>query len=86
MAEPDLAPLVLAGKNTLLSGSEILTEAIINVDELQSELPELPLQTRSRLKTQYGIIFYIIMCIPLGQRSMHTKRCTHICMLILTST
>ena len=67
MAEPDLAPLVLAGKNTLLSGSEILTEAIINVDELQSELPELPMQTRSRLKIQYGITFYIIMCIPLGQ-------------------
>ena len=67
MAEPDLAPLVLAGKNTLLSGSEILTEAIINVDELQSELPELPMQTRSRMKTQYGIFFYIIMCIPLGQ-------------------
>ena len=64
MAEPDLAPLVLTGKNTLLSGSEILTEAIVNVDKLQSELPELPMQTRSKLNTQYGMMFYMIMCIP----------------------
>lgn len=57
MSEPDLAPLVLTGKNAFLSESEMPTEVIVNVDKLQSKLPELPMQTRSRLNTQYGIIF-----------------------------
>ena len=59
MAEPDLTPLVLTGKDILLSGSEVqppLTDTITDVDKLRSELPELPMQTRSRLNAQYGII------------------------------
>lgn len=64
MAEPDLAPLVLAGKDVSLSGSEIefpLAETITNVDKLRSGLPELPMQTRSKLNAQYGIIL-ICLC------------------------
>jgi len=59
MAEPDLGPVVLAGEYNLLSGSEIqfpLSRNITDVDKLQSKLPELPMQTRSRLNAQYGII------------------------------
>ena len=59
MPEPDLAPLVLTGENAFLSESEMPTEVIVNVDKLRSKLPELPMQTRSRLNTQYGIILYI---------------------------
>ena len=66
MAEPDLAPLVLAGKDILLSGSEIqypLAGNITDVDELRTELPELPMQTRSKLNTKYGVYyFYDCMC------------------------
>lgn len=59
MAEPDLSPLVLAGKSDLISGSEIQTPlvgTVADVDKLQNELPELPMQTRLRLNTQYGIV------------------------------
>ena len=66
MAEPDLAPLVLAGKDVLLSVSETqcsLAGNIADVDKLRSDLPELPMQTRSRLNTQYGMHnFYVIVC------------------------
>ena len=67
MAEPDLAPLVLSGKDDLLSGSEIQYQSVgtaTDVDKLRSKLPELPMQTRSRLKTQYGVCcFYMIIII-----------------------
>ena len=62
MAEPDLAPLVLAGKDALLSGSETqcsLTGNIADVDKLRSDLPELPMQTRSKLNTQYGVYHFM---------------------------
>lgn len=66
MAEPDLAPLVLAGKDVLLSGSETQRPSagnIADVDKLRSDLPELPMKTRSRLNTQYGVYnFYVIVC------------------------
>ena len=63
MAEPDLAPLVLAGQNFSLSGSEIslqFARTVIDVDILKSQLPELPMQTRSRLNTQYGTVLYTV--------------------------
>ena len=58
MAEPDLAPLVLTGKDVLLPGSETqrqLAGNITDVDKLRSDLPELPMQTRSKLNAQYGM-------------------------------
>lgn len=58
MAEPDLAPLVLGGKDVLLSGLKThssSTGTITDVDKLRSELPELPMQIRSRLNAQYGM-------------------------------
>ena len=70
MAEPDLGPVVLAGRYNLLFGSEIqsqLSRTITDIDKLRSELPELPMQTRSRLNAQYGIIFVVILYILLSQ-------------------
>ena len=64
MAEPDLAPLVLAGKDVLLSGSEIqnpLAGNITDVDKLRSDLPELPVQTRSMLNTQFGVYYFYMV-------------------------
>ena len=62
MAEPDLAPLVLAGQNVSLSGSEISLQltTVTDVDMLKSQLPELPMQTRSRLSMQYGTVLYTV--------------------------
>ena len=60
MAEPDLAPLVLAGNDTSLASSDSHTEGSVDVDVLRRDLPELPMQTRLRLKTQYGNIFNVL--------------------------
>ena len=57
MAEPDLAPLVLAGDDVSLTSIDnpvMLTEGSVDVDLLRRDLPELPMQTRSRLNIQYG--------------------------------
>ncbi|XP_065899013.1 glutamyl-tRNA(Gln) amidotransferase subunit B, mitochondrial-like [Dysidea avara] len=58
MAEPDLAPLVLTGNDISLTNLDkpiTLTEGNVDVDLLRRILPELPMQTRSRLNTQYGL-------------------------------
>ena len=66
MAEPDLAPLVLAGDDISLTSIDnpvMLTEGSVDVDLLRRDLPELPMQTRLRLNTQYGNYSCMYMCL-----------------------
>ena len=85
MAEPDLAPLVLTGNDISLTNLDkpiTLTEGNVDVDLLRRILPELPMQTRSRLNTQYGNVFPVHVYMYIYSHSMYS---VYVCVLYVSA-
>ncbi|XP_006824477.1 glutamyl-tRNA(Gln) amidotransferase subunit B, mitochondrial-like [Saccoglossus kowalevskii] len=53
MPEPNLPPLVIYDKKTIMNASK--DDIAVNIDDLRKKLPELPEQQRQRLTRHYGI-------------------------------
>jgi len=72
MPEPNLPPLKLYTTETV--PVDVLSQQIVNVDELRAQLPELPSAQRARLQQTYGLSLEHSTVLVVSQSTYNSSR------------